>query len=417
MIAKQIRMATVVAMALITATAHGQNQGQRADPFAHAEVVGPMVGQVTPNSAHIWLWAGPGEKAVVSYRPEGVEEKLVAIGAADPEQHDAIKIELPGLRPDTVYEYAVECRGERGPRLSGRFTTAPPVGAPTRFKLALTSCMKFGQPQSSWYLLLAEAPELHLTLGDTTYADTTNREMMWKHHLRYRSLWEPAAVLRHMATYAMWDDHDYGPNDSDGTARGKENSLVAWKELWANPGAGTDDTAGAFFTFSWGDVDFFVLDGRYHRSPDKAPDDENKTMLGDGQFDWLIKRLKASKAKFKVLASGSTWMESQKDGWRIYTHARNELLDAIKVNRINGVLYLSGDVHRSLIRVHEEGGRMGYPLVEVISSGIANSKTLSFATLEFDTTAADPTVRARIIHGDATVRDDRTWKRSELQVQ
>ena len=90
----------------------------------------------------------------------------------------------------------------------------------------------------------------------------------------------------------MWDDHDYGPNDSDGTAAGKENSLVAFKELFANPGAGTSDTPGAFYRFSWGDVDFFMLDGRYHRSPDKAPNDDNKRMLGDAQFKWLADELR-----------------------------------------------------------------------------------------------------------------------------
>ena len=32
---------------------------------------------------------------------------------------------------------------------------------------------------------------------------------------------EFANVLRQVPTYAIWDDHDYGPNNSDGTAKGK----------------------------------------------------------------------------------------------------------------------------------------------------------------------------------------------------
>jgi hypothetical protein len=52
--------------------------------------------------------------------------------------------------------------------------------------------------------------------------------------------------------------------------------------------------------------------------------------------------------------------------------------------------------------------------VEVISSGVANSTTLSFATIDFDTLLEDPEMRVRIVYGDGTVRDDRTWKLSQL---
>lgn len=75
---------------------------------------------------------------------------------------------------------------------------------------------------------------------------------------------------------------------------------------------------------------------------------------------------------------------------------------------------MSGDVHESYVREHHESDRVGYPLVEVISSGVANSKTRSFATVDFDTTRKDPSVRVRIVYGDGTVRSDTTWKLSQL---
>ena len=137
-------------------------------------------------------------------------------------------------------------------------------------------------------------------------------------------------------------------------------------------------------------------------------------MLGDAQFEWLVEGLKSSQAKFKVIASGSILQTSKADGWRIYSFARKRLLNSIKENGISGVVYFSGDVHQSFVREHHEPELVGYPFVEVISSGIANSKTLSFATIDFDTTAEDPTMRVRIIHGDGTLRDDKTWALSEL---
>ena len=282
------------------------------------------------------------------------------------------------------------------------------------FRLALTSCMKIGQPQASWYLLLAQQPDIHLTVGDTHYADTTDPTVQWKHHVAYRRQKEFATVLRNVPTYAIWDDHDYGPNNSDGTEKGKERSLAGWKQIWANPTLGTSDTPGAFFKFSHGDVDFFMVDSRYHRSPDKFPNDDRKRMLGDAQFSWLLEGLRRSKARFKVIVSGSTLNHSKVDGWRIYTFSRHRLFDALKKHAISGVMYMSGDIHSSLVWEHHESERVGYPLVEVISSGVANSRTLSFATVDFDTTRQDPTARVRIVYGDGTIRADKTWKLSQL---
>jgi hypothetical protein len=75
---------------------------------------------------------------------------------------------------------------------------------------------------------------------------------------------------------------------------------------------------------------------------------------------------------------------------------------------------MSGDIHKSLVWEHHESDRVGYPLVEIISSGVANSKTRSFATVDFDTTREDPTARVRIVYGNGTVLTDKTWKLSKL---
>jgi alkaline phosphatase D len=389
------------------------------------QLCGPLVGNVEPGEATIWLYAEraagePRADVVIQYRAAtDPTDRVQAVRARpNPAEHDAIKARLTGLRPATSYHYEVSLDGKNNPVWNGRFATPPAAGKPARFKLAVTSCMKQedNPVQSAWYLVLAEEPALHLMIGDNVYANTADREKLWQFHRRQRAVVEFAAVLRNVPTYAMWDDHDYGPNNSDGTLAGKENSLAAFKELFANPGAGTPQTPGAFYRFSWGDVDFFMLDGRYHRSPDAAPNDDKKRMLGDAQFQWLAEELGKSKARFKVLASGSTLMTSIDDGWRLYDLDRKRLYETIMGKKIGGVLYLSGDVHRCLLDVRPASETGGYPLYEVTSSGIANSKTQGFATLEFDTTARDPSVRIKIIHGDATTRLDRTLRLSELQV-
>lgn len=383
-------------------------------------VAGPLIGSVTPNSATAWLFLPPETTASISCAPDpaNAQVRTAEFRSLDKPAGKAkgapAKATITDLQANTHYQFTIALSGKNAPELKGSFHTPPATNTPHKFRMVLTSCMRIGQIQDSWKLVLAEKPVLHLTVGDTHYSDTTNPTVQWEHHLRYRGVPEYAKVLREIPVYSMWDDHDYGPNNSDGTAKGKENSLAGWHQFWANPGAGTKQTPGAFYRFSWGEVDFFMVDGRYHRSPDNAPDDEKKRMLGDAQFSWLLEGLKNSKAKFKVIASGSTLNHSKSDGWRIYTFSRHRLLDSLREHRIPGVVYMSGDIHRSLTWEHHESKRLGYPFVEVISSGVANSKTLSFATVDFDTTQDDPSMTARVIDGTGKVVENKTWRLSQL---
>ena len=392
--------------------------------FAQAipEIAGPITGDVRANEVTLWMYAPPKSKCTFSYRAEGSSKKNNKMGQLTAVSNQAAKVPgqifkstINGLAPDTRYQYQVSIDGKADPNWKGSFKTAPIEGKSTAFRMAITSCMKIGRPQGSWNLLLDQQPDFHLTVGDTHYADTTNPTVQLEHHLTYRRVKEFANVLRQVPTYAIWDDHDYGPNNSDGTAKGKEFSLAGWKQAWPNPTSGTADTPGAFFKFSRGDVDFFVVDGRYYRDPNELPDDDKKRKLGDAQFEWLLNGLKNSKAKFKIIASGSVLHHSKVDGWRIFTFSRHRLFDAIKKHQISGVMYIGGDMHKSLVWQHHESDRVGYPMIEIMSSGITNGKDLSFATIDFDTTVDDPTARVRIIYGKGKkVHTDKTWKFSQL---
>ena len=395
-------------------------------PFSFAqaipEIAGPITGDVRANQATLWMYAPSKSKCTFSYLAEGSSKKINKTGNLTALSNQAAKVPgqifkstINGLAPDTRYQYQVSINGKADPKWKGSFKTAPVEGTSTAFRMAITSCMHIKRAQRSWNLLLEEQPDLHLTVGDTHYADTTDPTIQLQHHLAYRRKKEFANVLRQVPTYAIWDDHDYGPNNSDGTAEGKEFSLAGWKQAWPNPPSGTSKTPGAFFKFSRGDVDFFVVDGRYHRSPNELPDDDKKRMLGDAQFEWLLNGLKNSKAKFKIIASGSVLEHSKVDGWRIFTFSRHRLFDAIKEHKISGVMYIGGDMHKSLVWQHHESDRVGYPMIEIMSSGITNGKDLSFATIDFDTTVADPTARVRIIYGRGEkINTDKTWKLSQL---
>lgn len=380
-------------------------------------LVGPMVGHVTPDEANLWAYAGPGAMFSLEYwsEDEDVEASLVLF-EADASANHAAKVRLTGLKPHTMYRYVLTATtpGERA--VSGHFRTAPPRGGPGRFQLATASCMRFDNDQSAWRALGEKDPSFLVLLGDNVYSESTVREVIWSHHLKYRMTPEFADVIRDTPTYAIWDDHDYAGDNAGATARGKANSLRAFTEVWANPAAGTEDIPGIFFRFRWADVEFFMLDTRYHRSSNIHLDNSRKRMLGDAQYEWLREGLLSSDATFKVIASGSTLRAALTDSWRRYSFSRQRIFDTIMENEVSGVFFLTGDLHRCQIDVHDANVEGGYPIHEVISSGITRGMPVGFVTIQFDTIVDDPSFTVRIWKGDGSLREQRTIRLSELRV-
>ena len=153
-------------------------------------------------------------------------------------------------------------------------------------------------------------------------------------------------------------------------------------------------------------------------------------MLGPAQKKWLFKRLKSSKATFKVLASPVPWAFGTKPGsrdtWEGYKEEREEVFSFLEENKIDGVILLSADRHRSDIwRIERKNG---YALYEFESSRLSNIHThklipgalfgynekCSFVILSFDTTKPDPEVTHQIINIDDEVIHSFSLKKSQL---
>ena len=152
---------------------------------------------------------------------------------------------------------------------------------------------------------------------------------------------------------AAWDDHDYGKDNSDSAYRYKEEAKKVFKENYPSYPYEAED-GGIFYSFSIADVDVFVLDTRWYRSPMEKNDDESKKMLGDDQLAWLLNGLKQSSAPFKIIFSsvpmndyGGDTSSGRKgfDSWMGYKYELNKLVSFIKENNIKGVLVFSGDQH------------------------------------------------------------------------
>jgi len=314
--------------------------------------LGPMLGHTTSTNARIWMRAS--EPARVSIRigtgPELSRSRTISGARLTTNTANAGEIMLSGLQPSTQFYYTVLLDGK--PAISQpypSFTTPAPEGKDARVRFAFTSCVGFkGSDSAAGYADMATRTNIDLLfmLGDNHYANTNDivKQRVFYADQRRQSGWRD--LTSRIPTYGVWDDHDYGPDNSDRNLKGKEVSLRAFKEHWANPYYGETNNPGVYSRFTRGNVDFFLIDVRYHRSPNRDTNLLKKTMLGPDQLQWLKRELLTSTAPVKVIASGSEFQSNGTvDSWASFKRERDDLLDFIKDAEISGVLLISGDRH------------------------------------------------------------------------
>jgi alkaline phosphatase D len=357
-----------------------------ADTVSAAQLqAGPMVGSVSMRSAIVWVQANEPTLAWLEYRSPNGELHKTTKTPLTAAHHFTGHLAVTGLEPGQHYEYRVLFDNKPvASKLSfntqalWQWRTDPPA-----FTALTGSCLYINEAQydrpgtlyGGHYEILksmaAAKPDLTIWLGDNLYfreADYGSPLDMPLRYQRDRALPELQKLLQTGQHYAIWDDHDYGSNDSDKSFIFKNESLALFKDYWANPSYGTPETPGVFTKVSYNDVDFFLLDDRYHRDHQNMPDTAEKAMFGKAQMDWLKNALLSSTASFKIIAAGGQMIndENKYEGWQSYTAERKDFLDWLSVTHVNGVMFLSGDRHQSeLMRMPRASD---YPLYELTCS-------------------------------------------------
>jgi alkaline phosphatase D len=193
--------------------------------------------------------------------------------------------------------------------------------------------------------------------------------MMASTHRTLRNVAGVRELVASTASYGIWDDHDFGPGDSDRTFVHRELSLDVFKRFWPNPTPLGTTARGVFHSFTVGDAEVFMLDDRFHRDPNTAPD--RTTMLGADQLAWLKAGLKTSPATFKIIANGGTLLVDQgKETWHRFGPERDEFLSWLFAEGIEGVIFVAGDWHIGVLNRLDRPA-FGYPLYELLSSNVA----------------------------------------------
>ncbi|MFM8364674.1 MAG: alkaline phosphatase D family protein [Verrucomicrobiota bacterium] len=81
-------------------------------------------------------------------------------------------------------------------------------------RVAIGSCNKESLPQPLWEPIVAFRPQLWIWLGDNVYGDTHDMKELAAKYALQKSNTGYQKLLATCPVEGIWDDHDYGTNDS-----------------------------------------------------------------------------------------------------------------------------------------------------------------------------------------------------------
>lgn len=310
-------------------------------------------------------------------------------------------LDLSDLEADTVYHYVIIADGRRYPQQGTLQFKTVRVRQPYDFAIACSACAggTIGQFSSSGisnskvfdvirqYRYQTKdgnsGLDLFIHMGDFHYRNDlpiiglkenylddyrTNYDLVME-RIRQRNLYQniPLAYI--------WDDHDYGTNDSDGSYNLKYLASEAYRERVPHyPLVEELDTIagrGAIYqSFIIGRVRFIMTDSRFHQDPVAIADNLDKTLLGQEQRAWLLKELLTGKQQQQDRLEGLTiWVNSipwiaepdaATSSWNRFTQERTAIANFIKENQIDKLLMISGDAHMLALDDGKEGTANSY---------------------------------------------------------
>ncbi|HYD54114.1 MAG TPA: alkaline phosphatase D family protein [Gemmatimonadaceae bacterium] len=377
------------------------------DPFT----LGVASGDPTSTSVMLWTRLAPrplepeggmsGERVVVEWElaDDDAFARIVQRGRATaaPELAFSVHVEARNLAPGRWYFYRFRAGDAVSP--VGRTRTAPAADAVTPIRFGVASCQHWEQGFFTAYAHLArEELDLVAHLGDYVYEYAAVEGRVRRHHgLEIRTLddyrrryaqYKGDPLLR--AAHARcpwivtWDDHEVdnnyagavGENGHESEEQMLARRAAGYQAWWEHqpvrvPRARRWADLDIVRAFDWGALArFHVLDTRQHRSDQPCGDgvhvlpcdghgDAAHTVLGAVQERWLEAGLRASRARWQVLAQQimvAPWdnrpgpeVAAAMDNWSGYPAARERLLRTLAAHARNRAVVLTGDIHSSWV--------------------------------------------------------------------
>ena len=317
--------------------------------FAVDHLQGEMAGEVTADSVILQSRLTASERAVNGDMPgaEGVARFEIADNAgfrdarrsawlpAVPEHDHVVKAKFNGLKPGTRYHYrllfgADERNVKTGPTRTFKTLPGADAAAPVNFVVVTGMNYAFfhdgprreaakayhGPDKHLGYPALVAIrklkPDFFVGTGDNVYydhhADTSATDAATMRHKWHEQFVQPRFVqlFAEVPTYWEKDDHDYRYNDADTTGNrppSHDLGIAIFKEqVPVTDPADADAVTYRTHRISR-DLQIWLPENRDYRSPNRAPNDANKTIWGEKQREWLKRTLLESDAAFKIIIS------------------------------------------------------------------------------------------------------------------
>jgi len=347
---------------------------------------GPWSGGITPTSATVKTkLAQPGLQArlIFGTDPDLKQAQKTKTVTTSSNQNDVVEFPLTKLKPNTTYYYALEVNGRIEKQKAGELRTFP-EGA-SSFTFAFASCAKTESVSDVFDRIRENKPLFYMNMGDFHYLNITTNS-----RTRFRDAYDlvlssptQSDLYRHIPFVYIWDDHDFGGNNSNRRASSHEAARLTYEEYVPHyPLASGEGDVPIYQTFSVGRAKFILTDLRSERDSAAKRDTPEKTMMGAKQKAWFKQQLLEANGKYPLIFWMSTvpWLghatsnyyrgippdkfgfihhtnlhpealrsrprlRSDEDHWSVYSYERREIANFIKSNHISGVCILHGDSH------------------------------------------------------------------------
>ena len=335
-----------------------------------------------PDSLVRWAWSGAvdadGFTVTAVLREPATDVALVVTDAAGDEVRrepaadvvepgGAVRVRIDGLEPSTEYRYAFTSAGVTDERRIGRVTTFPDGAASVT--LAFGSCARTGSNGAVFDTIRGREPDVYVALGDLHYRNIAENDPA-----RFAAAFDevhdsPAqsALYRDVPIAYVWDDHDFGPNDSESSSPSRPAAWWSYREFVPHYPLAVPEAGAINQAFSIGRVRVIMLDTRSHRVA------ADGVLLGDEQIGWLTDELLEARDThaLTIIVSPTVWIgaaEPGADHWGGYVDERARIGAFMAENGIENVVLVAGDAHMVALddgRHSGYGGHEGFPVLQV----------------------------------------------------
>ncbi len=273
------------------------------------------------------------------------------------------KIDLINLDSDETYFVKAEINGTIDNHIA-KFKTLPKL-IPKGYSFIFGSCNNSNSNHPIWDEMRLKNPDAFFHLGDLHYDDIAVNDIDLFRNSFNNTIEQPKQkqFYSNQSNYYIWDDHDFGPNNSDKNSPSREAAIdfylenVPFRNIINDP-----ETNGISQYYDIGRTRFVMTDLRSNRDDwtMEPYDDPLKTVLGTATKAWFKSLLLDYKANTNLdvlfWMNPFGWSGDENDPyswsynvttevWTVYLAERQELANFMYYNNIPNVIICNGDTH------------------------------------------------------------------------